>query len=66
MTPRSGSIVVDGNDVKVTTIFAHEHAILDENATLDEKTLGALGYRQEFKRYVFCVPKAVVCLDSAF
>ena len=57
MTPRSGSIVVNGNDVKVTTIFAHEHAVLDENATLDEKTLGALGDRQEFKRYVFCVPR---------
>jgi hypothetical protein len=44
--------VVDENAVKVTTVFTglHEHAILDENATLDDRALAALGYKQEFKR----------------
>lgn len=39
--------------VHVTSVLTpqHEHAILDEGATPDEKTLGALGYKQEFKRY---------------
>jgi amino acid transporter len=27
-----------------------ELAVIDENATVDDKTLGALGYKQEFKR----------------
>lgn len=41
------------NDVHVTSVLANlrEHAVLDDSATLDEKTLGALGYRSEFKRY---------------
>lgn len=51
---RKGSItVVDENVVGVTSVFAKsgEHAILEEGATADEVTLGALGYKQEFKRY---------------
>lgn len=38
--------------VQVTSLMAreHDHAVLGEGATLDEKTLGALGYKQEFKR----------------
>ena len=53
MDERKKSIVVDERDAKVTTVFSelHEHAVLDENATLDERTLAALGYKQEFKRY---------------
>ncbi|KAK4503849.1 hypothetical protein PRZ48_004764 [Zasmidium cellare] len=37
---------------KVTTIFdrTRDHAIVDETATLDEQTLTALGYKQQFKR----------------
>lgn len=54
MADRKGSLVVDPHNVKVTTVFGnlHEQVVIDENATLDEKTLGALGYKQEFKRYV--------------
>lgn len=39
-------------DVHVTSLLTDpEHAaVLGEDATLDEKTLGALGYKQEFKR----------------
>lgn len=46
--------VVDENAVGVTSVFAQRgsHAILEEGATHDEVTLGALGYKQEFKRYV--------------
>ena len=52
MTERHGSVIVDENAVNVTSVFSrlHEHAILDEDATVDEKTLAALGYKQEFKR----------------
>lgn len=44
---------VGDGDVHVTSLLTsqHEHAVLYEDATLDEKTLGALGYKQEFKRY---------------
>ena len=44
--------VVDENAVKVTTVFTelHDHAILDDDATLDDQALAALGYKQEFKR----------------
>jgi hypothetical protein len=43
-----------GDDFHVTSVLANlrEHAVLDDGATLDEKTLGALGYKSEFKRYV--------------
>lgn len=36
-----------GQNVKVTSVLdkQHEHAIVDDNATLDEQTLGALGYK---------------------
>lgn len=49
---RQGSVVVDEADVHVTSVLAkrHEHAVLEDNATLDDATLGALGYKQEFKR----------------
>lgn len=42
----------DDNKMHVTSVLAqqHDHAILDRDATLDEQTLGALGYKQEFKR----------------
>lgn len=49
MADRRGSVVVDTSDVKVTSVIAN--VVVDEGATLDEKALGALGYRQEFKRY---------------
>lgn len=45
----------DGDgDVHVTSLLTdpqEQAAVLGEDATLDEKTLGALGYKQEFKRY---------------
>ncbi|EME83102.1 uncharacterized protein MYCFIDRAFT_153757 [Pseudocercospora fijiensis CIRAD86] len=51
-TKSSGSHVVDEEKLRVTSVFqqTHEHAVVDENATLDDQTLGALGYKQEFKR----------------
>ena len=47
-TRRSSSIVA----AQVTSVFEQEHAlaVIDENATFDDKTLGALGYKQQFKR----------------
>ena len=43
--------VVDESQVHVTTVFTDgEHAVLDANATLDDKALAALGYKQEFRR----------------
>ena len=47
-TRRSSSIVAN----QVTSVFERQHelAIIDENATIDDKTLGALGYKQQFKR----------------
>ncbi|EXJ86322.1 hypothetical protein A1O3_03273 [Capronia epimyces CBS 606.96] len=51
---RKASItVVDENTVGVTSILSRrgEHAILQEGVSKDELTLGALGYKQEFKRY---------------
>lgn len=43
---------VDEVKLHVTSVFQqkHEHVLLDDNATIDEQTLGALGYKQEFKR----------------
>ncbi len=48
---RKGS-AVNERDVKVTSVLSaqHEQAFADENADLDERTLVALGYKQEFKR----------------
>jgi hypothetical protein len=38
----------------VTSIFSKigGHAVLDHDADSDEETLVALGYKQEFKRYL--------------
>ncbi|KAL6245272.1 hypothetical protein RBB50_008047 [Rhinocladiella similis] len=50
---RSASItVVDEEKVGVTSVFTTrgEHAVVQEGADQDEVTLGALGYKQEFKR----------------
>lgn len=43
---------IDERKLHVTSVFTQkqEHAVLHDDATLDEKTLGALGYKQEFKR----------------
>lgn len=59
-TQRKASVtVVDENTVGVTSVFSqrHEHALISEGATQDELTLGALGYKQEFKRYVSSTPR---------
>ncbi|KIW26599.1 uncharacterized protein PV07_06418 [Cladophialophora immunda] len=51
--PRKQSVtVIDENAVGVTSVFAKRgaHAVLEEGANQDEVTLGALGYKQEFKR----------------
>ena len=47
-TRRSSSIVA----AQVTSVFERQHslAVIDEGAAHDDKTLGALGYKQEFKR----------------
>lgn len=44
MAERSASVTAQE---KVTSVFdrTHEHAIIDETATLDEQTLTALGYK---------------------
>ena len=46
--------VVDEARLKVTSIFTSTggHAVLDHVADADEEILVALGYRQEFKRFV--------------
>lgn len=38
----------------VTSVLDNQHqlAVIEENAAIDDKTLGALGYKQEFKRSV--------------
>lgn len=50
---RSSSHAVDPNALHVTSVLERDHelAIIAEDATLDEKVLLALGYKQEFKRY---------------
>ena len=52
MAHNTGSRVVDEHAVHVTSVFSkrHMHAVVDEDATIDDETLGALGYKQEFKR----------------
>lgn len=52
MAQRQGSTVVNEEDVHVTSVLTkrHEHAVLQDTANIDEATLGALGYKQEFKR----------------
>lgn len=49
---RDGKIVVDEDTAQVSTVLAKqdEHALVRDSATLDEVTLAALGYKQEFKR----------------
>lgn len=43
---------VDEGKLHVTSVLAQkgEHAILESIADADEEILGALGYKQEFKR----------------
>jgi hypothetical protein len=43
---------IDESAVHVTSVFGHNgaHAVIEEGATRDERDLGALGYKQEFKR----------------
>ena len=45
--------VVDERNAKVTTLLTvqDEHALVSEDATIDDTTLAALGYKQEFNRY---------------
>jgi hypothetical protein len=40
--------------MQVTSVFTKrgEHAVLDHEADADEEVLVALGYKQEFKRFV--------------
>jgi hypothetical protein len=43
---------IDESAVRVTSVFGQHgtHAMIEEGATRDERDLGALGYKQEFKR----------------
>lgn len=60
--PRNASVVssegrrhtVDEGKLHVTSVLAQkgEHAVLGHIADADEEILGALGYKQEFRRYV--------------
>lgn len=47
-------ITVDEGKLHVTSVFQRtgDHAVLDHQADLDEEVLVALGYKQEFKRYL--------------
>lgn len=49
---RHGSVEVDEDKARVTTILEKnkDHALVGEESTLDDTTLAALGYKQEFKR----------------
>lgn len=49
---RHGNVVVNEDRAKVTTILEKnkDHALVGEDSTLDDTTLAALGYKQEFKR----------------
>ena len=44
---------VDETKLRVTSVFTKtgDHAVIDHVADLDEETLVALGYKQEFKRF---------------
>lgn len=44
------SMIVDGSGPPTTSVLYGEQVILDDDATSDEQVLGALGYKQEFKR----------------
>lgn len=52
---------VDERQLHVTSVFtkAGEHAVLDHEADADEQILVALGYRQEFKRFVTDTMKGI-------
>ena len=45
---------VDESGLQVTSVFAGtgDHAVLNHSADADEEVLVALGYKQEFKRFV--------------
>ena len=52
-TSRQGSVtVISEGKPAVTSVFADrgDNVVFEEGATVDEQTLGALGYKQEFKR----------------
>lgn len=45
---------IDERALHVTSIFTKtgDHAVLNHTADADEEVLVALGYKQEFKRYI--------------
>lgn len=49
---RHGGVVVNEDSTRVTSLLEKnkDHAIVGEESTLDDTTLAALGYKQEFKR----------------
>ena len=52
MAGKRNSRVINEQTTKVTSVLEtqHEHALIEDNATVDDTTLAALGYKQEFKR----------------
>jgi hypothetical protein len=46
--------VVDEARLRVTSVFTKtgDHAVVDHDVDADEEVLVALGYKQEFKRFV--------------
>lgn len=56
--PRKASITAA--EENVTSVFGRtgDHILIQAGATHDEVTLGALGYKQEFKR---CIVLCMVC-----
>lgn len=58
---------IDERTLHVTSVFAEtgDHAVLDHEADEDEKILVALGYRQEFKRFVpWCRYQTITFFDN--
>lgn len=57
---------VNQDQLNVTSVFTKrgEHAIIDHVADADEEVLVALGYKQEFKRYLGPKPAANLALAA--
>ena len=57
--------VVDETRLRITSVFTKtgDHAVIDHVADADEEVLVGLGYKQEFKRFVFSASKLPVRVE---
>lgn len=62
MAEKRNPQVVNEESLKVTSVLesSHEHAVVDRDATPDERALGALGYK-----YVLKSCRGILIADSA-